>query len=115
MMAGGPPGAGTPPGASPDDAAGAQPPPGEYAVPLTSLAQPDDQEAMQTPGQGDSVSFQVDATITQIVGEQAFVKPMAINGTPLPNAAQTPTPEDTQDAADASEGAGLQQEAQGMS
>lgn len=83
----------------------------ELPVPLTALAQPDDQEAMQTPSVGDSVSFQVDATITRIEGDQAFVKPTAINGTPLDNTDKSPTPDDQ----DAEEGSDLQAQASQMS
>ncbi len=52
-------------------------------MPLKSLAQPDNQEQMNTPGVGDSVSMQVDATVTRIDGDNAYVKPSAVNGTPL--------------------------------
>ena len=58
--------------------------PGELPIPLEALQQPDDSEQMQTPGEGDSVSFQVDAIVTRVEGEMAYVKPSAVNGHPLP-------------------------------
>lgn len=56
---------------------------GEVCIPLKSLEQPDNSEAMQTPAEGDTVNFQVDATVTRIDGENAYVKPIAVNGQPL--------------------------------
>lgn len=56
---------------------------GELPVPLAALAQPDDAEKMQTPAAGDTVSLQVDATVTRIEGELAYVRPTAVNGNPL--------------------------------
>jgi len=64
--------------------------PGELPVPLVALQQPDDSEQMQTPGEGDSVSFQVDAVITRVEGDCAYVKPSAVNGHPLPEEGEEP-------------------------
>lgn len=65
--------------------------PTELPVPLSALAQPDDAEKMQTPGEGDSVSLQVDATIVRIEGETAYVKVTSVNGNSLEDeAAETP-------------------------
>ncbi len=58
-------------------------PDGCVKIPLKALAQPDDKEQMQTPGEGDSVSFTVDGTIESIDGENAVVRPMNVNNTPL--------------------------------
>lgn len=104
---GGPP-MGMPPDAAPEMSG---PPAGSYPIPVKALAQPDDQEAMQTPAQGDSVSFQVDGIIQSIQGEMAYVKPSAVNGTPVGDKGNEPNPDDDM----AQEGAGLQQEAAGMS
>lgn len=71
----------------PDEAAGGM---GEVCVPLASLAQPDDQEQLQTPAAGDVVSVQVDATLTRIEGENAYLKPTAVNGKPLEAEAAVP-------------------------
>lgn len=75
--------------------------PGEVAVPLKSLAQPDDKEQVQTPAEGDAVNFTVDATVTRIEGETAFVKVSAVNGNPLEEEAAEPAPDmDLQEGAD---------------
>lgn len=81
---------------------------GEIPVPLSSLAQPDDKEMMQTPQAGDSVDFQVTATISRIDGEMAYVIPQAVNGQPLDEQGEVPD-------ADQSEGDDLRQQAQSMS
>lgn len=82
---------------------------GEIAVPLAALAQPDDQEALVTPGQGDAVSLQVDAQVVRVEGGMAFIKPTAVNGKPLEDeAAEVP------EAADVAEGAELRGMAEGM-
>jgi hypothetical protein len=57
--------------------------PGEQAIPLKALAQPNDEEQVQTPAEGDSVTFSVDATVIRIEGDKAIIKASAINGTPL--------------------------------
>lgn len=103
------------PPSDPSDAGGdAGCPDGCIPVPLAALSQPDDQEQMQTPGQGDSITFQVDAVVDSINGETAYVKPSAVNGTPLaPD--DEPDPEGDPNAADDQEGQDLQQAAQGMS
>ena len=75
--------------------------PGEVAVPLKSLAQPDDKEQVQTPAEGDAVNFSVDATVTRIEGETAYVKVSAVNGTPIEDEAAEPAPDmDMQEGAD---------------
>lgn len=56
---------------------------GEVCVPLSALAQPDDGDQMQTPAEGDNVTMTVDATVTRIEGENAYLKPTSINGTDL--------------------------------
>lgn len=61
---------------------------------------------MQQPQEGDSVSFQVDAIITRVDGETAYVKPSAVNGKPLGGGDES-QPEDD----DAAEGAALRQTA----
>jgi len=66
---------------------------GEVAVPLKSLAQPDDKEQVQTPAEGDAVTFTVDATVTRIEGETAYVKVSAVNGNPIDDEAAEPAPD----------------------
>lgn len=73
--------------ATPEGAEEAQEQAGEIAIPLKALAQPDDTDAMQTPEQGDNVTFTVDATVTRIDGEMAYVKPNSVNQTPVGEAA----------------------------
>lgn len=63
---------------------------GLIPVPLSSLAQPDDKEQMQTPKEGDPVSMQVDATLVSINGEMGMVKVSAINGKPLDEGQEEP-------------------------
>lgn len=70
----------------------ASPPPtddqaGTVPIPLKALQQPGEDDQMQTPGVGDPVSFQTDATIVSIEGEMAMVKPSAVNGVPVGAAA----------------------------
>ena len=75
--------------------------PGEVAVPLKSLAQPDDKEQVQTPTEGDAVNFTVDATVTRIEGDTAFVKVSAVNGNPVDDEAAEPAADpDLQEGAD---------------
>lgn len=62
------------------------PMPTELPVPLATLAQPDDQERLQNPGQGDVVQLQVEATVLRIEGDTAFIQPKAINGQTLETA-----------------------------
>lgn len=64
--------------------------PGELAVPLKALAQPDDAEQVNPPAQGDPVTFTVDATVTRIDGEMAYIKATAINGVELEDEAAEP-------------------------
>ena len=80
----------------------------EVCIPLKALAQPDDADAMVTPEQGDSVTFTTDAVITRIEGENAYLKPSAINGTPIGEEA-APAPAD----ADVAEGDALRELAGG--
>lgn len=74
---------------------------GEIAVPLAALAQPDDQERMNTPTEGDSVTLTVEATVTRIAGEQAFIRATSVNGQDV--AGQAPAEPD----GDEGEGAAL--------
>jgi hypothetical protein len=67
-------------------------------IPLKALSQPDQSDKMQTPGEGDNVSFQVDAVIQSIEGDIAMVQPMSVNGTPVGQAADG---EDNEDATQA--------------
>jgi len=62
------------------------PTPTGFPVPLDALNQPDDQEQMQTPAVGDSITIQVDAKILSVDGETAMIQPTAINGKPLEDA-----------------------------
>ncbi len=54
---------------------------GEVCVPLAALSQPDDKDTLQTPKVGDSGTMTVDFTVTKIDGDNAYVKPSAVNGT----------------------------------
>lgn len=107
--------AGTPPlaDAMPDDDAGC--PEGCIPIPLAALAQPNDKEQMNTPGEGDAVTFQVDAVIDSVNGDTAYVKPSAVNGTPLEADDSAPDPTAQEDAGDLQEGSALRDQAQGMS
>jgi hypothetical protein len=62
---------------------------GLIPVPLDSLAQPDEGEKMQAPGEGDAITMQVEATVTKIDGSTAYIKPTAINGKQLDAAPDT--------------------------
>lgn len=84
--------------ASPEAGASGQ---NTFTVPVESLAQPDDQEQMQTPEQGDSVNLQVDAVVESIDGDMATIKVNAINGKPLEG-----TPEEESQDQEEGEGAG---------
>ena len=52
-------------------------------VPLDSLAQPDNDNNMQTPEIGDTFDMTVRAKVVSIEGDQACIQPIAINGEPL--------------------------------
>lgn len=97
-----------PPKQPQDDAAVGQ----EIPVPLSALAQPDDQEQMQTPEPGDEVDMTVSAKITRVEGQTAYIQPTAINGNPLGAQGEE---QDEQPDADAQEGSDLQAMAQQMS
>lgn len=89
---------------------------GEQCVPLKVLAQPDDQDQMQTPAVGDTGSATVDYTVTKIDGDNAYIKVSAINGQPLDGSDAETAPDDSVDeSGDAQEGQALQQQAQSMS
>lgn len=90
-------------------------PDGCIPVPLSALAQPNNQEQMQTPQEGDAITFQVDATIDSINGETAYVKPSAVNGTPLEADDNEPSPDDESQEPDDGEGAALRGQADQMS
>lgn len=85
----------------------------EVCVPLKALAQPDEQDQMQTPAEGDSGSMQVDYVITRIEGENAYIKPMSINGTDLE--AEKEENNEGEVPADTAEGNALREEAEKMS
>ena len=78
----------------------------EVCVPLKALQQPDDNEEMQTPSEGDTVSLTVDAAVTRIEGNNAYVKPMSVNGVQLDNEGG-----ESEDDSDQAEGDALRQEA----
>ena len=82
----------------------------EVPVPLDALTQPDDQDVMQTPAVGDSVTFVTDAVISRIGGKTAYVKARSINGKPLGETQEPPT----EDEADEQEGNDLRGMAQNM-
>jgi len=96
----GPPVGPVPPGSADggdggDDSAGQSK---KLYVPLSALATPDQGERMNTPEVGDSGSMQVDYTVESIEGDQACIKPTAVNGQPLPGADETESgPEDQTD------------------
>jgi hypothetical protein len=74
---------------------------GELCVPASALAMPDEQEQMTNPEPGDVVDLQVQAKVSRIEGENAYIVPESINGQKLPEAgaeAEAPGPEE-QDAA----------------
>lgn len=60
----------------------------EIPVPLDALSQPNEQEQMEAPEQGDSGTMQVEFTVSRIEGETAFIRPTAINGKPIEGSAQ---------------------------
>lgn len=90
-------------------------PDGCIPVPLSSLAQPDNSEQMQTPAKGDTISLQVDAIIQNVQGEVAYIQPLAVNGQSLDEENEQPSPEDDDQSSDAQEGSDLQGMAQQMS
>lgn len=83
---------------------------GEQCLPLSMLAQPDSEDQMQAPEVGDTGSMTVEYEVTRIDGQNAYIKPKAINGQPIPAEAEKPTPEDE----DESEGNSLRGEAEAM-
>ncbi len=100
-----------PRGALQEMAAGATEPDmddGTVCVPLASLAQPDDQEKMNTPEVGDSVSMQVDAQVVKIEGDNAYIKPTSINGNSLSD-------NDEDEGGESAEASDLRDQAQALS
>ena len=83
---------------------------GEQCLPLSMLAQPDNEDQMQTPEVGDTGSMTVEYEVTRIEGDNAYIKPKSINGQPIPAEAEKPTPEDEDEA----EGQSLRNEAEAM-
>lgn len=73
----------------------------ELAVPLSALAQPDDAERLNTPAAGDSVTLTVEAKVTRIEGEQAFIQAQTVNGQALETEPEATEPDG--DEAEASE------------
>jgi hypothetical protein len=57
----------------------------EMCVPLSSLGQPDEKDAMQAPAVGDPVTFTTEGTISRIEGGNAYVTPTAVNGQKVDN------------------------------
>jgi hypothetical protein len=84
----------------------------QQCVPLDALAMPDEQEQMNPPAVGDSVSYQVEGKVVRIDGKNAYVEPTAINGQPVADdeAAEAPEPDEAQQ--DANDFQDLQQQAQ---
>lgn len=84
--------------------------PAPISVPLAFLAQPDNDEQMQTPAKGDTGTMQVDYTVVDIQGDMAMVLPNSVNGNDLgaKEDEQAPDP-------DEQEGSDLQDMAQQMS
>lgn len=106
-----PPGAGAQPPDAEDQAEPAEAnenesmAPGEVCVPVSALAMPDEQDQMATPEAGDIVQLQVEAKVTRIEGENAYVQPMSVNGQEIkpseqPAAEPTPEEQDQSDYAD---------------
>ena len=77
------------------------------------LAQPDDKEQMQTPAVGDSGTMTVDFTVTRVEGDNAYIKPNAINGQQIEAEEGEGTPGEEE--ADAQEGSDLRGQAEQMS
>lgn len=65
----------------------------EVAVPLASLAIPDEQENMAAPEVGDKGQAPMEYTVTRIEGENAFITLDAVNGQKL-GTEKTPTDDD---------------------
>lgn len=64
--------------------------PGMDCVPADALSMPDEQEAMQRPDIGDKVSYQCEGTVSEVQGDNIYVKRTSINGQPVEEA--TPNP-----------------------
>ena len=82
----------------------------EQCVPVEFLSQPDENDHMTTPTEGEDITMQVEAVITRIENGKAYFTPKAINGNVLKEESETPTPEDSEET-----GNGLRDEAEKMS
>lgn len=82
------------------------------SVPLDSLSQPDENEAMTAPEVGDKVTYTKEGTVSRIVGNQAFVNVTHVNGQELPAAAE-PEPGEGTDTMEGLEGQANQLDQQG--
>ena len=81
-------------------------------VPLDSLAQPDNDNNMQSPEVGDEFDMTVHAKVVSIEGDQACIQPISINGEPLkpqPNSGP-PDQTDSQEGAEDPDVAAMRQE-----
>lgn len=65
---------------------------GCMTVPLAALAVPGEDDSTSQPVPGDRVSYQVDGVVESVNGDQAEVRPSAINGNPVgePESAEAP-------------------------
>jgi hypothetical protein len=60
-----------------------KPPAAPITIPLAFLAQPDNEEQMQTPAKGDSGTMTVDYMVVDVQGDMAVVQPVSVNGNEL--------------------------------
>lgn len=86
----------------------------ELCVPTSALAMPDEQDQMTEPSPGDAVTLQVEAKVSRVEGEMAYVTVQTVNGVEMkgPPSPQ-PSPPGEGEGADP-EYAALEQSARGQ-
>jgi len=67
----------------------------EICVPLDSLKTPNENDQLETPEVGDQPVLTVEGTITRIEGNNAYIKPSAVNGQKIEQK-ETPMDEESQ-------------------
>lgn len=66
----------------------------EMCVSTDALAMPDEQEQMEPPAVGDTVSFTVEGKVSRVEGGNSYVTPEMVNGKPVAAEAGEAAPPD---------------------
>lgn len=67
----------------------------EVCVPISSLAQSGEGDTMETPQEGDRVSFSVEGNVSRVDAQNAYVTMDTVNGEKLPEGEAEPPDEES--------------------